>query len=473
MPAVPLPGDVVAEKYTVSRVLGKGGMGVVVEAHHKKLGARVAIKFLMPDALATHDGVARFDREARASALLRSPYVVRVLDIDATKDGLPFIVMEYLEGHDIGAEIRSRGTIPLPEAVDLILQACIGLAEAHGRGIVHRDIKPANLYVCAEPTGKIVKVMDFGVSKLLDGHGEVDLTGTESAVGTPSYMAPEQLLSSRTIDHRADVWSLGVVLFRMLSGGLPFTGATPTALAIAIATEPPIHLSTLVPSLPMDLVDAVMKTLEKDPANRFVDIVELGRALEPFGTKRVAFGAAVAGMPPPRASRGSVVDPEEARATGTREGPVVDDMNAGTENAWAHRAAPNAAPPPKSHPPLFVMLGAAVVLLVGLVVTMALVFRHKAKPTVSTPAIAPLAASSEATPPEGAFAPPRAVFAPPSATAAPPTTSAASVSSTPPPSAPRPVHTATGPRGTGATRPTSPAGKASGAPPPPEDPLHL
>jgi hypothetical protein len=304
---VPQPGDVVAGKYQVARLLGKGGMGVVVEATHRKLGTRVAIKFLMPDALTTSDGVARFDREARAAALLRSRYVVRVLDIDTTADGLPFIVMEYLEGFDLGAELKRRKVLGVAEAVDFVLEACIGLAEAHAHGIVHRDIKPGNLYVCDDSGLPVVKVMDFGVSKLIAASNETELTATDTTVGTPSYMAPEQLLSSKEIDHRADVWALGVVLYRMLSGSLPFVGATPTALAIAIATEPPVPLASVASSLPPELVAQVTRALEKDVARRFEDVIAFGRALVPFGSGRVAFATEVAGFPAP-AKRGS--DPE-------------------------------------------------------------------------------------------------------------------------------------------------------------------
>jgi predicted Ser/Thr protein kinase len=344
---VPQPGDVVAGKYEVARLLGKGGMGVVVEATHRKLGTRVAIKFLMPDALTTSDGVARFDREARAAALLRSRYVVRVLDIDTTADGLPFIVMEYLEGFDLGAELKRRKVLGVAEAVDFVLEACIGLAEAHAHGIVHRDIKPGNLYVCEDSGLPVVKVMDFGVSKLIAASNETELTATNTTVGTPSYMAPEQLLSSKEIDHRADVWALGVVLYRMLSGSLPFVGATPTALAIAIATEPPVPLASVAPSLPRGLVEQVERVLQKDPARRFEDVVAFGRALVPFGSGRVAFATEVAGFPAP-AARGS--DPAlRARASRPEASPAPRRRPA------AHVTVPMAgaplAPPSAPHAP--------------------------------------------------------------------------------------------------------------------------
>ncbi len=474
VPSVPQPGDVIAGKYEISRLLGKGGMGVVVEAQHKKLGTRVAIKFLMPDALTSHDSVARFDREARASALLRSPYVVRVLDIDATPDGLPFIVMEYLDGHDLGSEIRRRGQIPVVDAVDWVLQACIGLAEAHARGIVHRDIKPANLYLCKEASGPIVKVMDFGVSKLLAGHGEIDLTTTDTAVGTPNYMAPEQLLSSRAIDHRADVWALGVVLYRMLCGAFPFSGATPTALAIAIATEPPVPILSVAPSLPPDVAAAVMRALEKDVARRHADVVAFGRALEPFGSKRVAFAAAVAGMPPPHAQSA----PDLAAAvtvsnerTHPMEAPVVvDDMNAGTERAWAKRAAGAPVTPRRSTWPLMLAMISGTIALLG-ALAISLAFSMRKKPPLTASSAAEPAASVTSSVAESA----EAAFAPPPPTPEPGL--AESVAPTPPPTAAlsaAPPHPARpNPRATATARAASSSKAAPSSTAPPEDPLHL
>lgn len=288
MLAVPQPGDVVAGKYEITRLLGRGGMGLVFEAVHRKLDQRVALKFLLADDTNPADSIARFEREARAAARLQSPHVVRVMDVDVTSDGMHFIVMEYLEGHDLAKELRSRSQLPVPEAVDWILQACAGVAEAHERGIVHRDLKPGNLFLA----GGVVKVMDFGISKLAGRPGEAELTTTETMLGTPSYMAPEQILSAKTIDHRADVWALGVVLYRVLSGALPFSAPSATALAVAIATGAPVPITEVAPTIPPALGAAVMKCLSREPGGRHADVAALAAAIAPFGSGTFSFEAA-------------------------------------------------------------------------------------------------------------------------------------------------------------------------------------
>jgi len=221
-------GQVLAEKYRVERVLGAGGMGVVVAAHHLQLELEVAIKFLRGEALMDGEAVARFQREARAAVKLKSEHVARVLDVGTLASGSPFLVMELLDGLDLGTLIESGEKIATGDAVDYVLQASEAVAEAHSLGIVHRDLKPRNLFLTTRVDGRpLVKVLDFGISKLLEGAAEganFTLTSTTDIVGSPSYMSPEQLRSARTVDERTDIWSLGVVLFELLTAKLPFDG---------------------------------------------------------------------------------------------------------------------------------------------------------------------------------------------------------------------------------------------------------
>ncbi|HMG52350.1 MAG TPA: serine/threonine-protein kinase, partial [Kofleriaceae bacterium] len=214
------PGAVLAGRYRVDRVVGRGGMGIVVQAVHIELQQHVAIKLLLPEAIHHRDVVQRFLREAQVVGRLRSEHVARVTDLGILDGGAPFMVLEYLEGADLSRFSRSQLTIG--EIIDLVLQACEALAEAHSLGIVHRDIKLANLFVTqrADRT-RLLKVLDFGTSKsALAG----PLTAVGAVLGTPAYMSPEQIRSSRSVDLRSDIWSLGVVLYRLLQGAPPFEG---------------------------------------------------------------------------------------------------------------------------------------------------------------------------------------------------------------------------------------------------------
>jgi serine/threonine-protein kinase len=314
---LPEPGETIAGKYEVVRLLGRGGMGIVVEALHRKLDQRFAIKLLLPEALSRSDAVARFEREARASARLRSPYAVRVHDVDndASRGGLPFIVMEYLEGHDLSKELRERGTLPVSEAVDIALQVCLAMSEAHARGIVHRDLKPGNLFLSRQDDRRVVKVMDFGISKLVLDPAEADLTTTETALGTPRYMAPEQVVSSKSIDHRIDIWAVGVILYRVLTGTFPFSGDNPTELAVAIATQRPTPILERKPDLPPALADAIMSALSRDRERRPADALAFATMLEPFGTGQVQLAPVLPSAPLPVMPR--LPAPHESTATVT------------------------------------------------------------------------------------------------------------------------------------------------------------
>ncbi|MBV9949857.1 MAG: serine/threonine protein kinase, partial [Myxococcales bacterium] len=260
------PGTVLAGKYRVERLLGEGGMGWVVVATHLQLEQRVAVKFMRAsEATSGSEAVARFLREARAAARIQSDHVARVSDFGTLESGAPYLVMEYLEGQDLEALLGVRGALPVELAADYALQACEGLAEAHAAGIVHRDLKPANLFLARRTNGSIrVKLLDFGISKLAaSGAPDAAMTSTQALMGSPLYMAPEQMRSSKNVDARADIWSMGVILYEMLGGRPPFDGETLPAVCARIMTEPPADLRAVRPDLPPTLAAVVMKCLEK------------------------------------------------------------------------------------------------------------------------------------------------------------------------------------------------------------------
>ncbi len=236
MDGIPQPGELIGGKFIVETVLGVGGMGVVVSARHVQLGQTVAIKFLRRGALTNPEAVNRFLREARASVGLQSAHVVRVMDVGTMDDGLPYMVMEHLSGTDLGQSLEARGLLPVEEAVDCLMQAMDAVAEAHSVGIVHRDLKPSNLFLSLRPDGSsLVKVLDFGISKAVDGAGPpANLTATTMVLGSPLYMSPEQVRSTKSVDTRTDVWALGVILYELVTGLPPFEADTVTGLCAKI-----------------------------------------------------------------------------------------------------------------------------------------------------------------------------------------------------------------------------------------------
>jgi serine/threonine-protein kinase len=285
-PAPLRPGDVIAGKYRVERVLGAGGMGAVVEARHVRFDDRVALKVLHEDIAERADLVERFLREGRAARQIRSEHVVQVTDVDTLPNGAPFLVMEYLEGTDLSGLLKTRGPLPVETAIEYLLQACEALAEAHTRGIVHRDLKPANLFLSKRPDGSpCVKVLDFGISKVAATEG-MNLTSTASMVGTPIYMSPEQLRHAKDVDARADVWSLGVILYELLSANTPFKGETLASLALQIALEEPAPLGEYRPDVPPGLIAVIERCLAKERDARYSSIGQLAAALAPFAPER-------------------------------------------------------------------------------------------------------------------------------------------------------------------------------------------
>ncbi len=296
-------GDVVAGKYRVERLLGAGGVGFVVAAKHVDLGGYFALKFLKKRFLRDKSIVERFTREAKAACRIKSEYVARVYDV-GSNDGAPFLVMEHLVGRDLGSVLTERGHLGIEEAVDYIMQACAALAVVHSHGVVHRDIKPDNLFRVDHEGAGTIKLLDFGISKIAltserpvgewAPEGEA-LTGS-LMFGSPFYMSPEHVRSSATVDARSDVWSLGVVLYELISGHTPFQGDSLADVCAAILEQDLRSVREASPEVPAELAEVVGRCLQKDPANRFAGVAELAVALLPFGSPRalaVAEGSAL------------------------------------------------------------------------------------------------------------------------------------------------------------------------------------
>lgn len=301
---IPAAGTVLAGKYRVERLLGQGGMGVVMAATHMTLGKLVAVKLMRHDLAVDAGATQRFVREARAASLLRSEHIVRVIDLDTLADGSPYIAMEYLEGEDLGAVLARRGPLPAHDAATYIVQVCEAIAEAHAAGIVHRDLKPANLFLTIRAQSPCVKVLDFGVSKIIAGgplSDHVASTDTKALVGSPHYMAPEQLISAKLVDPRTDVWALGCILYELVVGETPFGNGHALAQVLAsILRDNMPSLERRCPNLPAGFAEIVMRCLDKDPARRYQRVEDLAAALAPFVTGGVPHLTTTVTGPSPR-----------------------------------------------------------------------------------------------------------------------------------------------------------------------------
>ncbi len=353
-------GQVIGAKYRVEEVLGKGGMGFVVAAHHLHLDERVALKFLLPEALMNAEVVARFEREARAAVRIKSEHVVRVTDVGKLPSGAPYMVMEYLDGEDLASWVRGRGPLPLEQAVDFVLQACVALADAHSVGIVHRDLKPGNLF-CVRRSDEqfVVKVLDFGISKVTDRTANAEgyngsMTQTAAVMGSPLFMSPEQVQSARDVDARSDIWSLGVVLFQLYTGNVPFNGQSLPEVAIKIATQDVPSVLTFRPDAPPALDAVLRRCLEKVRERRYANVAEFAKALLPFASSearplvqrisrtidaagRSTSVASAPSMPPASAPHTAATLAQSAppAINGASAAREVEPRSQGTDGTWA------------------------------------------------------------------------------------------------------------------------------------------
>ena len=303
------PGQILAGKYRVDRVLGRGGMGVVVEARHVALDERVALKFLLPDYAQMPEASARFLREARAAVKIKSEHVARVSDVGTLETGSPYMVMEFLEGIDLSKALESYGVCQIPDAIDYLIQTCEAIAEAHGHGIVHRDLKPANLFLTRRPDGTpMIKVLDFGISKM-SGGGVDNLTRTTTSMGSALYMSPEQMQTTRGVDHRTDIYALGISLYELLAGKQPFYADTLPQLCAEVLTGRPTPIRQLRAEVSDALAAVLEKAYARDRDQRYQTIAELVAAVAPWAPPRsqttldriarmAGVAPAIAGAPP-------------------------------------------------------------------------------------------------------------------------------------------------------------------------------
>ncbi len=371
---VPRVGQIVAGKYKLERVIGAGGMGFVFAARHLQLGELAAFKFLHPKIASDTQAVERFLREARATSRIKSDHVVRILDASTGEGGAPpYILMEYLEGQDLGHILHDQGKLPIEEAVDYVLQACEGLAEAHQLGIVHRDIKPSNLLLGTLSDGTAhVKILDFGISKALLPdviESTPNLTDTQAVFGSPAYMSPEQVRSAKKVDHRTDVWALGVVLFELLTRATPFQGETTAGVLAAVAADAPTKLRELRPEAPEELEQVIEQALVKNKDARVQSVVEMARLLEPFAS---AQGHASAATVARLGARMSSL-PASAPAPPSSTGPHVGTTAFGA----TERSVATTGPGARKRAPFALVVGVAAAL--GVVILLSAIAFHRSR----------------------------------------------------------------------------------------------
>jgi len=287
------PGTLLLDRYRVIRELGVGGMSLVLMAEHVALGTKVAIKVLLPELAKLADAPQRFEREALAATRFESEHVARVLDVGVipapgSASGTPYMVIEYLEGQDLGRLVRQGHRFSAEEAIALVVQAADALSRAHAAGVVHRDVKPSNLFLTHRPDGSpLVKVLDFGISKLVQDAAQENLalTKTTAVMGSALYMSLEQMRSTKTVDRRTDVWALGVSLYELLTGTHPWTAEAFSELCVKVSLDPPDPLRRHRPDIPAALAAAIAVAYERKPEERYQSVGQLVEALAPFASE--------------------------------------------------------------------------------------------------------------------------------------------------------------------------------------------
>jgi serine/threonine protein kinase len=481
------PGDVIADKYRVDGLLGRGGMGVVVSAEHLLLRTRVAVKMLLPDAIGDAQLTERFLREARATAALKSEHVVHVYDVGRLPSGAPYIVMELLLGTDLRQLVRDRGPLSPTDAAEYVAQAAAGLDVAHRAGILHRDVKSSNLLLTTTAEGRpLVKVLDFGLSKLRQDAPapEGSLTATNLFCGSPQYAAPEQLRGLKNATERSEIWALGIVLYELLVGTRPFD--SPDGLADVVArvlTDPPVPIQLLRKDVPSELAAIVTACLQKDPSRRPASASELRRRLAAFGHGSAALGpsAPAASAPqlapnaaPPKGWQSTVrMTPDSAKTAvlvPVREAPPLAAAAGpdGTARPTARDAASTAFSPPRRA----LWIGVLIAALAGAVA----LFVWSIRGELTSPSSATTTSSAA---PDASTARVETLPTPPPSAAPPKDAPSAAIPSSSPPRAPSPPVTAASgparaplpPAATPSTRPSAPSPAAAPTPAPAPSPL--
>ena len=383
-------GQQITGNLRLVRQLGQGGMGSVWIADHLALGTQVAVKFMSRTFAEHPQFIERFRREASAAAQLKNPHVAQVFDHGVTPDGSPFIVMELLEGEDLGKRVKREGPLPLQLVAEILAQTAKALGKAHQLGIVHRDIKADNLFLTDLDGEMFVKVLDFGIAKVRSDSA-VSMTATGGTIGTPLYMSPEQLLSAKHVDHRADIWSLGVVAYYALTQRVPFPGDTIGAISVAVHTgvfQPP---SGVQPGVPVEVDHWFQRVFRRNPEERFSSVKEMADAFRlAVHAPAAPLGPSPTPSPqPPDSSDNQKTLPIRASAPGVADtSPRTLDGKAVTIGSGTGHRAPR------------VLAAIAGVLALGVVVTVGVMrpWKGTTSGTSATPPDGPASNAVEPTP---------------------------------------------------------------------------